>query len=219
MEQEHTLTKDEIREKAHTFGRRLIASVVKNLLLKTALWGVIFALVGFLYAKLVFQGEGIPESLRAFGSLAILAAYLFGGIIAGLCFGALAAVRGAADNLSEIIGTGVSMAFLKFLPEDRDTVSVEEVRRILDSVAPAEGGLSGLPLRLVRDKVQSDLLSQASAEGSPTLKVEEVKSYITDRLAETAVRDIRIKAWIAQIIGWFMLFIFLALPLLLVLIF
>lgn len=220
MENEHTLMENEVQEKAHAFGRRLVASVIKNLFLKTALWTVVFLLLGYLYSKMIFPEEGgILGSLRAVGSLAALVIYLAGGIITGLCFGALSAVRNATEQMSEIIGTGVSMAFVKFLPGDRDTISIEEVRRILDRVAPPEGGLAGLPLRLVRKRVENDLLNKAASEGPQVLGVAQVKDYVTDKLAGTAVRDIRIKAMIGQLVGWFIVFIFLVLPLLLVLIF
>ena len=128
-------------------------------------------------------------------------------------------MKGITQELSEIVGSGVSTVFVKVLPEDRETVSLEEVRRILDRVAPPERGLSGLPLRLVREKVERDLLSRPAAQGSSALRVADVKEYVTGRLAGAAVGDIRVKARIGSLLGWFLILVFLVLPPVLVLLF
>ena len=107
--------------------------------------------------------------------------------MAGLYFGTLTAVRGMSSDLSGVVDTVVDKGLILALPSDRETISVEEVHRILDKVAPEEGGLSGLPLRLVRKRVFSEISARSDAMEKPSISVADIKNFAAEKLVGAVV--------------------------------
>jgi len=207
------INEKQIRDRTKAFARRFAGNFLRNLFAKVLLWGAVFAAAALLYSRLIFSSGSMPEAFQTAGTVGILGIYLAAGLLAGLYFGTLAAVRGMSEDLSGVVGTVVEKGLVIALPADRERVSKEEVRRILDKVAPEGGGLSGFPLRLVRKKVLAEVTEGSDAMGTPSIRVADIRDYATGKLAGAVVGDIELKAKIGWIAGFIPVLVFLAGPL------
>jgi hypothetical protein len=219
MDPEPVVDQFQIQDRGRLFARHFVLSIAKNLFTKVILWGTVFTVTGLVYSKLVFSGETMPEIIRTAGTVGVLGVYLAAGLVAGLYFGTLAALRGIKSDLSGAVETIVDKGLVLALPTDRETMSVEEIRRIVDKVAPDKGGLSGLPMRLVRKKVLSEITARSGGAEAHPVSVADIRDYATVKLVGTAVGDIEIKTKMGLLVGYFLVLLFLAGPLVLLLLF